>query len=86
MDYSNEHADAQTPRQSAERDVGMPKAETTHSEWGPPPSVAKMTSEERAAAERRLKRKIDFRLLPSLVIMYILSIVFPCDATDCRLS
>jgi hypothetical protein len=69
---SREHFDdnALTPRQSREQDVGL-KQET--SPWGPPPLVAKMSPEERIAAEKKLKRKIDFRLLPVIVVMYILS-------------
>jgi len=70
---TDETADAQTLRQSRELDADLkPKASQT-SQWGPPESVAKLSQEERIAAERRLKRKIDFRLLPALVIMYILS-------------
>jgi hypothetical protein len=65
--------DAQTLRHSNEGDVGL-KAAVSHHEWGPPASVARLTPEERIAAERKLKRKIDFRLLPVLVVMYILSI------------
>jgi len=72
MNTTKDTTDVATLRQSGEQDVGL-KAETSHHEWGPPPSVAKMTPEERLAAETRLKRKIDLRLLPPLVIMYILS-------------
>jgi Major Facilitator Superfamily len=64
--------DAQTLRQSKEIDGGL-KTETSHSEWAPPASVARLSREERSAAERKLKRKIDIRLLPVIVIMYILS-------------
>lgn len=71
MNQKNEDTD-QTPRQSREIDVGV-KAETTTSEWGPPPSVSRLSRDERIAAERKLKRKIDFRLLPIIVVMYILS-------------
>jgi hypothetical protein len=41
--------------------------------WGPPASVAKLSRVERAAAERKLMRKIDSRIMPPLVVMYILS-------------
>lgn len=37
-----------------------------------PPLVAAMTHEQRKHAERRLIRKIDLRLLPMLVLMYIM--------------
>jgi len=38
-----------------------------------PMSVARLSHEERTAAEKALVRKIDLRLLPMLVIMYILN-------------
>jgi hypothetical protein len=43
-----------------------------------------MTREERLTAERKLKRKIDVRLLPVLVVMYILSILL-LGPSDVRL-
>lgn len=39
----------------------------------PPPCVSILTPEERHNAEKKLVRKIDIRLLPVLVIMYILN-------------
>ena len=39
----------------------------------PPPLVAAMTAEVREQAEQRLKRKIDMRLLPMVILMYIMS-------------
>jgi len=72
---TDETADAQTLRQSKELD-GDVKPQTSHtSQWGPPELVARLSQDERIAAERKLKRKIDFRLLPALVIMYILSTI-----------
>lgn len=41
----------------------------------PPEIIGNMTPEHRAVVERRLKRKIDFRLLPTLIIMYILNYI-----------
>lgn len=38
-----------------------------------PASVARLSPEERADAERALVRKIDFRLLPMIILMYILN-------------
>jgi hypothetical protein len=76
-------SDSETPRQSREQDVGI-KEET--SGWGPPPLVAKMSPEERIAAEKKLKRKIDFRLLPVIVVMYVLSTFFGGSETKGRLS
>jgi hypothetical protein len=39
----------------------------------PPPLVAAMTAEERELAEKRLRKKIDRRLLPLIILMYIMS-------------
>lgn len=39
----------------------------------PPPLVAAMTPEERDLAEKRLRRKIDTRLMPMVILMYIMS-------------
>ena len=71
-----DNGDQHTLRQSYEVDPTL-KAETSHNEWGPPASVARLSPEERMAAEVKLKRKIDLRLLPILVIMYILSVFSP---------
>ncbi|KAJ5062194.1 pantothenate transporter liz1 [Bipolaris maydis] len=39
----------------------------------PPPLVAAMTPEERDLAEKRLRRKIDTRLMPMVILMYIMN-------------
>lgn len=39
----------------------------------PPALVAAMSPEQRAAAEKALLRKIDSRLLPMIVLMYIMN-------------
>jgi hypothetical protein len=71
-----DNSDQHTLRPSNEIEPTL-KAETSHDEWGPPASVARLSHEERIAAEIKLKRKIDLRLLPILVVMYILSISSP---------
>lgn len=38
-----------------------------------PPLVAAMSQEQRAAAEAKLRRKIDSRLLPMIILMYIMN-------------
>jgi hypothetical protein len=38
-----------------------------------PPLVAAMNAEERVEAEKRLRKKIDTRLLPMIILMYIMS-------------
>lgn len=52
----------------------------------PPEIIGNMTPEHRAAVEKRLKRKIDLRLLPSLIIMYILNYIDRCvfPVQSCR--
>ena len=39
----------------------------------PPPLVREMSAEQRAEAEARLRRKIDTRLLPMIVLMYTMN-------------
>ncbi|OCL03477.1 pantothenate transporter liz1 [Glonium stellatum] len=39
----------------------------------PPPLVREMSAEQRAEAEARLRRKIDTRLLPMIIFMYIMN-------------
>jgi hypothetical protein len=38
-----------------------------------PQLIQNMTSEERRVAENRLRRKVDFRLMPMIIVMYILN-------------
>ena len=44
-----------------------------HSKVGPPPLVAAMSAEQRVQAESKLRRKIDTRLLPMIILMYIMN-------------
>jgi hypothetical protein len=39
----------------------------------PPPLVAAMSAEQRIEAEARMRRKIDTRLLPMIILMYIMN-------------
>jgi hypothetical protein len=41
----------------------------------PPELVARMSPEERIHIEAKLKRKIDLRLMPMIIIMYILNYI-----------
>ncbi|ORY13834.1 pantothenate transporter liz1 [Clohesyomyces aquaticus] len=45
----------------------------SHSKLQPPELVAAMTPEYRTEAERRLRKKIDTRLLPMIILMYIMN-------------
>lgn len=38
-----------------------------------PPLVAAMSQEQRVAAETKLRKKIDLRLMPMVIIMYIMN-------------
>jgi hypothetical protein len=58
--------------------LDLPQPTDRRSEWSPPASVAKLSRLERIDAERKLKRKIDTRILPALVGMYILSNFILC--------
>lgn len=48
--------------------------------------VANLSPEERAEAERKLVRKIDFRLLPIVIIMYILNYLDRNNIAAARLA
>lgn len=41
-----------------------------------PESVRNMTAEERQAAESKLRRKIDFRLMPMIILMYVFYLLY----------
>ena len=55
-------------------DVGGAAAPVRHGHQAPA-WIAALTVEERAELERKLKRKIDFRLLPAVIVMYILNYI-----------
>jgi hypothetical protein len=52
----------------------------------PPPLVQHMTPEQRADAEARLRRKIDFRLLPMVILMYIMNYLDRNNIAAARLA
>lgn len=52
----------------------------------PPELVCKMSPEERLAAEAKLKRKIDLRLLPMIILMYILNYLDRNNIAAARLA
>lgn len=69
----NDHVQLEHLDKSITNDA--PNKDTT---FQPPEIIRAMTAEERAAAEKRLVRKIDFRLLPMMVLMYILNYIDRC--------
>ncbi|KAF2124736.1 pantothenate transporter liz1 [Dothidotthia symphoricarpi CBS 119687] len=58
-------------------DVGSRATDTGHapssSKLTPPPLVAAMSHEQRQQAEARMRKKIDTRLLPMIILMYIMN-------------
>jgi hypothetical protein len=67
------HVDDVNELGPAEEEVVVANSARPNAQKEAPMSVARMSDEERAAAEKALVRKIDLRLLPMLVIMYILN-------------
>ena len=55
-------------------EVRAGKAEANSGALQPPAAVAALSPDERRAKERAMVRKIDFRLLPSVIIMYIMKV------------
>jgi hypothetical protein len=53
-------------------DVPLPAAER-NGKLAPPPLVAAFSPEERILAEAKMRRKIDTRLLPMIILMYIMN-------------
>lgn len=45
----------------------------------PPPLVASMSQEQRLHAEAKLRKKIDTRLLPMIILMYIMVRMSLCE-------
>lgn len=56
-----------------------------HSKLVPPPLVAAMSREERAAAEAKMRRKIDIRLMPMIILMYIMNCKHPTSREMVRI-
>ncbi|KAH7081060.1 major facilitator superfamily domain-containing protein [Paraphoma chrysanthemicola] len=45
----------------------------SHSKLVPPPLVAAMTQQQRIEAEAKMRRKVDLRLMPMIILMYIMN-------------
>lgn len=58
-------------------ELGEPQAPAAAKQWGlePPEILRHLSAEERAVLEKKLRRKIDLRLLPMIIIMYILNYI-----------
>jgi hypothetical protein len=57
-------------------------APVTQSKLTVPPLVAAMSQEQRREAEAKMRKKIDIRLLPMIILMYIMVGLSP-DAISC---
>ena len=64
----------------------MEHAQPTYSRREPPPLIKALSPEQRAELERRLVRKIDYRLLPMIVIMYIMNYLDRNNIASARLA
>ncbi|CCC09036.1 hypothetical protein SMACR_03135 [Sordaria macrospora] len=70
VDVENvEHAKTSASRDNPDHHHGQRAA------LQPPPWIAALSPEERRNLEKKLKRKIDLRLMPAIIIMYILNYI-----------
>lgn len=80
-DTDNVSSQGRATPPAAPEDLRQPVVETHPNEQAqrrglePPPVVLAMSAEQRAALEAHLVRKIDLRLLPMIVIMYIMNYI-----------
>jgi hypothetical protein len=65
---------AEVENTSGKEDGSAPETKAT-SRLQPPAIIANMSLEDRQALEVKLKRKIDLRLMPAIIIMYILNYI-----------
>jgi hypothetical protein len=56
-----------------------------HGKLVPPPLVAAMSQEQRVIAEAKMRRKIDTRLLPMIILMYIMNCAYTRGAVRMRI-
>lgn len=62
-----------------------PEVVTSKSRVFEPPELVKaMSPEQRAAAEKKLKAKIDLRLMPMIVLMYIMNYLDRVSGCCCQ--
>ena len=62
---------------NAQDDTLQDPAMAAAKQWGlqPPEILRAMSGEERMALEKKLRRKIDLRILPMIIVMYILNYI-----------
>lgn len=67
-------------------DDGVANANSPNLKKEPPPYVASLSPEERERAERALVRKIDLRLLPMIILIYIMNYLDRNNIAAARLA
>lgn len=74
---NNNNDEVESVKDTAATDAPVTDAMAQAKQWGlqPPEILRNMTAEERAALEKKLRRKIDLRLLPMIILMYILNYI-----------
>ncbi|GAB7349704.1 hypothetical protein MBLNU459_g0445t3 [Dothideomycetes sp. NU459] len=79
-----------TDNESGEKDVSkflaVANADRPNQRMEAPPLIRVMTAEDRAHVERKLVRKIDFRLMPAVIIMYIMNYLDRNNIASARLA
>ena len=64
---------------SADEKIGSTNVENARRQRAQVPEfILSLTPEEREVLEKKLKRKIDLRLLPAVIIMYIMNYIDRC--------
>lgn len=72
----------------ADKEMGKPQVETADDAnsraWNlhPPAILQNMSAEEREELETHVRRKIDFRLLPMMVLMYVMNYLDRYEFSD----
>jgi hypothetical protein len=64
--------------------VAEAEAPAAKRDFAPPEIIRNWTPEERQLKEKQLVRKIDFRLLPMIILMYILNYIDRCVVVVCH--
>lgn len=69
--------DEEIGKANAQDDTLQDPAMAAAKQWGlqPPEILRAMSGEERMALEKKLRRKIDLRILPMIIVMYILNYI-----------
>lgn len=74
---TNDHVAKEDEVTEAPPKTSEPQAPAAAKQWGlePPEILRHLSAEERAVLEKKMRRKIDMRILPMIIIMYILNYI-----------